>query len=131
MSEENKYVTHSQLHKRELELYRYVDNNYKELEKFYYQLDKKIDMDRQTAKYTLEQQDKMIKGIDLINTNLNKFDKRVTKIEDKTEDNTEEIERITEITGGKKDNMFKVIVAIITTLGGIITAALGFAQVFF
>lgn len=131
MSEENKYVTHSQLHKRELELYRYVDNNYKELEKFYYQLDKKIDMDRQTAKYTLEQQDKMIKGIDLINTNLNKFDKRVTKIEDKTEDNTEEIERITEITGGKKDNMFKVIVAIITTLGGVITAALGFAQVFF
>lgn len=131
MSEENNYVTHSQLHKRELELYRYVDSNYKELEKLYHKLDKKIDIDRETARHTLEKQDKMIKGIDLINTNLTKFDKRVTKIEDKTQDNTDKIGRITEITGNKKDNIVKVIIAIITTLGVIISAALGFAQVFF
>lgn len=131
MSEENRYVTHSQLHKRELELYRYVDNNYKKLEDFYHKLDKKIDIDRETAKHTLEKQDKMIEGIDLINTNLINFDKRVTKIEDKTQYNTDEIGRITEITGNKKDNIVKVIIAIITTLGVIISAALGFAQVFF
>lgn len=131
MNEESKYVTHSQLHKRDLELYKYVDNNYKELEKFYYKLDKKIELDSQKSAQTIKQQDKMIEGIDKINDNFINFDKRVSKIEDETIKNTGQIEKIQENNKEKKDGVVKIVVAIITSIAMIVSAAFGFAQVFF
>ena len=131
MSEENKYVTHSQLHKRDLELYRYVDTSYKELEVLYYKLDKKLDLDRQKSEYTIEQQKEMITGIKQINDNFVTFDKRVSKIEDKTDSNVAQIEKISKNIKEKRDGMFGLLGTIITACGGIIVAAIGFAQIFF
>lgn len=131
MNEESKFVTHSQLHKRDLELYKYVDNSYKELEKFYYKLDKKIELDSQKSEQTIKQQDKMIEGIDKINDNFIKFDKRVSKIEDETVKNTGLIEKIQKNNKEKKDGVVNIVVAIITATAMIVSAAFGFAQVFF
>ena len=131
MVDENKFVTHDVFNTRERNIYKYIDRGDQELKDLYHKLDKKLELDQQRGEQTIKQQDKMIDSLDKINSNLTGFDKRVTNIETQTKSNTDAIKEIKATTKEKKMGAVQVTIAIITALGGIFAAAIGFAQVFF
>lgn len=128
---ENKYVTHGFLKEKEYQIYRYIDEGDQQIRDLYFKLDKKIDLDAQRSKRTIEQQKKMVDGIDKLNTNFIHFDKRITDVETKTKTNSANIKELSQIAEEKAKGNRDVLVAIITSLGVIGAAAFGFAQVFF
>ncbi|WP_336831237.1 hypothetical protein [Staphylococcus saprophyticus] len=131
MVDENKFVTHDVFNTRERKIYQYIDRGDQELKDLYHKLDKKLELDQQRGEQTIKQQDKMIDSLDKINSNLTGFDKRVSSIETQTRSNTDAIQEIKATTKEKKMGAVQVTIAIITALGGIFAAAIGFAQVFF
>ncbi|MES3704007.1 hypothetical protein ABFV70_11345 [Staphylococcus arlettae] len=131
MQEENKYITHETFNIRERKMYRYIDEKDGELKNLFHNLDKKLDLDRQRGEQTIVQQGKMIDGLENINDNLIKFDKRVTKVEDQAETHEKDINKIIKTSEEKKAGSVQITIAIITTVGTVLAAAFGVAQYFF
>lgn len=128
---ENKYVTHGFLKDKEYQIYRYIDEGDQQIRDLYFKLDKKIDLDAQRSKTAIEQQEKMVKGLDKLNTNFIRFDQRIANVETETKANTKNIKELSQTAEEKSKGNRDVLVAIITSLGVIGAAAFGFAQVFF
>ena len=79
----------------------------------------------------IDQQQKMVSGIEELNKNYLISDERYKSLEKETKHNTKKIEEVTQTYEKKMKNNTDVLVAIISAIGVIGAAAFGFAQVFF
>ena len=131
MPEGSNFVSHQQLNDRDRAIYKYIDRGHLELKELYHQMDKKLELDTQRGEQTIAQQDKMIDNLERLNDNFNKFDKRIEKVEETSESNTNEINIIKQTTEDKKKGTRDVLLAIISGVTAIIVAAIGAAQIFF
>lgn len=133
MSEENndKYVTHGFLKDKEYQIYRYIDVGDQQIRDLYFKLDKKIDLEGQRTQQMIEQQRKMVNGIEELNKNYLISDQRYKNLEKETKHNAKKIQEVSQTYENKMKNNTDVLVAIISTIGVIGAAAFGFAQVFF
>ncbi|MDH9616851.1 hypothetical protein PZN53_09950 [Staphylococcus pettenkoferi] len=118
MENENKYITVEHFNDREKLIYKYVDDETDKLKEFYHKLDKKIDLDRQVGEQTVAELKKL-------NSNFDNYSERVVTLENKTDENTKDIEAIQENKSAKKGATNELAGLIITGIFGLLTAAIG------
>lgn len=131
MPDENRFVTYEHLNDRDRAIYKYVDKGHSELKELYHQMDKKLELDKQRGELTIEQQNKMIIQLDKVNENLSGFNRRIEKVEETSEENTNEINTIKQTTADKKKGTRDIILAVISAITAIAVAAFGAAQYLF
>lgn len=118
MENENKYITVEHFNDREKLIYKYVDDETDKLKEFYHKLDKKIDLDRQVGEQTVAELKKL-------NSNFDNYSERVVTLENKTDENTKDIEAIQENKSAKKGATNELAGLIITGIFGLLTASIG------